>query len=160
MDQMERTLQDQITDWQFWNECKLHYKFYHQSDRNNKYSNNHDRNDYYYFSNHKEDDDKTFGGMYANDYITYCLTKNIDANDDDDSQGIGFYSWLLLKEKLNIALQIANALRYIHDCGFVYRDLKPQNTGLIHARDGARPTVVKLFDFGTCRPLPTRRSSI
>merc|ERR1712048_202597 len=67
--------------------------------------------------------------------------------------------WSILKEKVDIALQIAEALRYLHDCRFVYRDLKPSNTGLINHNDADAPTIVKLFDFGTCRRLPSEDSA-
>jgi serine/threonine protein kinase len=50
--------------------------------------------------------------------------------------------------KTQIALQLAEALRYLHDNRILFRDLKPHNVGF--TADGR----VQLFDFGLCRELP------
>ena len=49
--------------------------------------------------------------------------------------------------KLAILCQIASGLAYIHEKGFVHRDIKPQNI-LISSTD---PAVMKLADFGACK---------
>jgi serine/threonine protein kinase len=54
----------------------------------------------------------------------------------------------LLLERLNIALDIASALAYLHSKRIIYRDLKSDNIGF---DDAGR---LKLFDFGLSRSLP------
>jgi Protein kinase domain len=54
-------------------------------------------------------------------------------------------------EKIDLSLQIARGLDYLHDRDVLYRDLKPDNIG-IQTVDGRH--VVKIFDFGLCRELP------
>jgi len=72
------------------------------------------------------------------------------------------YNWrMILKGKINIALQIVNVLKYIHRSGYVYRDLKEQNIGLVRVQqpppssDGSC-LQVKLFDFGLSRKVPNK----
>jgi len=54
-------------------------------------------------------------------------------------------------DKLNVCLQLASALEYVHTKNIVYRDLKPQNIGFDDQG------VLQLFDFGLCRELTPSR---
>lgn len=61
----------------------------------------------------------------------------------------------LLALKANYALQIADALAYLHDRRILFRDLKPNNVGF--QKDD--PDTIQLFDFGLCRELPATADS-
>ena len=54
----------------------------------------------------------------------------------------------LLVERLQVAVEIASALEYLHENRIIYRDLKPGNVGF------SKTGEVKLFDFGLARLLP------
>lgn len=54
----------------------------------------------------------------------------------------------LFTERIKVAIDIADAMEYLHSKRIIYRDLKPANVGFDN--DG----VVKLFDFGLAVELP------
>lgn len=59
-----------------------------------------------------------------------------------------------LQDKVKIAHQLAEVLRYLHENRVVFRDLKPCNIGFSAVDDS-----LKLFDFGLSRKLPKRKMS-
>lgn len=61
-----------------------------------------------------------------------------------------------LKEAINIAAQICDALHALHEAGIIHRDLKPENI-MLAAGDGQVATV-KLLDFGVVKFLPIDRT--
>jgi serine/threonine protein kinase len=53
------------------------------------------------------------------------------------------------KDKLVLFCQLVSAVEHLNSKGFLHRDIKVQNTGIMHGKDG-KPQLV-LFDFGeTC----------
>ncbi len=72
------------------------------------------------------------------------------------------------KEKIDICLQLASALEYLHDRRVVYRDLKPPNIGFIaddwSPEQATNPpqsaTRVQLFDFGLSRELTSGHQTL
>lgn len=57
-------------------------------------------------------------------------------------------TWKQMMRKTSYALQISNALAYLHERRLLYRDLKPQNIGFM----GDNQTIC-IFNFGLCREL-------
>lgn len=53
-------------------------------------------------------------------------------------------------QKAQYALQLAEALRHLHEHRIIFRDLKPQNIGFAYGQTNR----IILFDFGLCRELP------
>lgn len=54
---------------------------------------------------------------------------------------------------IKIATRLAEALLYSHNNGIIHRDLKPENV-IVDIADANNP-MVKLIDFGLCKPIPT-----
>lgn len=55
---------------------------------------------------------------------------------------------------LQIAMQVAEGLRHLHQQDIIHRDIKPENVFLCRVpEDGRRRTMAKLIDFGLARPL-------
>ena len=52
-----------------------------------------------------------------------------------------------LMERIKIAMEIADAMHYLHSLGIVFRDLKPDNMGF------DEHGVMKIFDFGLAKEL-------
>jgi len=81
------------------------------------------------------------------DLLDETLDQRIDRWNQDQAFLDQRASDLRLLEKIQILVEVASALDYVHDHGVIFRDLKPNNIGLL---DGQ----VRLFDFGLSRELP------
>lgn len=60
-------------------------------------------------------------------------------------------SFNLTPQTLHIAHNITSGLLYLHSQGIVHRDVKPANIYLSRVVSGAKPSVVKLGDFGVVK---------
>ncbi|HEX5185584.1 MAG TPA: protein kinase [Nitrososphaeraceae archaeon] len=62
---------------------------------------------------------------------------------------------LSLKTILDIAIQIANGMQYIHEKGIIHRDLKPENilVKLEHRNSEVLSAVAKISDFGLIKKI-------
>lgn len=54
-----------------------------------------------------------------------------------------------------IGIQCLYAIKFVHDNGFIHRDIKPQNFLLGHEKDLERARIVHILDFGLARPFAT-----
>jgi serine/threonine protein kinase len=77
-----------------------------------------------------------------------------------DQRGLGVYQALSLdqdntrqlwKERMNVVLQVADGLAFLHSKRIIIRDLKPDNCGIDYQG------VVKIFDFGLAVPIEKKR---
>ncbi|CAI2297021.1 unnamed protein product [Caenorhabditis sp. 36 PRJEB53466] len=54
-----------------------------------------------------------------------------------------------------LGIQCLYSLKFMHDCGFVHRDIKPQNFMMGNEEDKERARIVHVLDFGLARPFAT-----
>src|SRR4029078_9695481 len=66
-----------------------------------------------------------------------------------------------VRQAADIMIQVADAIRYVHEKGVVHCDIKAENILLSSERSeaGRRMHRVKLLDFGLARPQTTTASS-
>lgn len=62
----------------------------------------------------------------------------------------------IFEDKLDISVQVADGLKFVHDNRIVHRDIKPGN---ILIRNIRGKTVAKLSDFGQCKILSDKDNS-
>jgi len=77
-------------------------------------------------------------------------------NDNEDEIALAaakFAKTSLLDERLDVVLQLADAIVYLHKQNVLHRDLKPDNIGF--DKDG----VLKVFDFDIARVVPSSKLS-
>lgn len=87
-------------------------------------------------------------------YIVMELLEGTDLADFLDEAVRLPYPWAV-----DIAIQILEALRQVHERGVIHRDLKPGNVILLHEADGSM--TVKIVDFGiSCLARSSEASSI
>jgi len=63
-------------------------------------------------------------------------------------------------QTLSIAKRIASALRYLHECKVIHRDVKPANIFLSTVDEYHAPSMVKLGDFGVTKWGDFRASAV
>ena len=73
----------------------------------------------------------------------------------DQSPTQKIQTWKHMMRKTSYALQLANALAYLHERKLLYRDLKPQNIGFI----GDNETIA-LINFGLCREVDAETGKV
>lgn len=83
------------------------------------------------------------------DKLTDTLDQRIARWKQEGNSHINNQDMLTLKSYYG--LQMADALRYLHDRRIIFRDLKPQNIGFKDTH------TIQLYDFGLCRELPDPR---
>jgi len=58
-----------------------------------------------------------------------------------------------------VALDIAKGMSFLHNCGLMHRDLKPQNI-LVVSLEPSQQVVVKIADFGVSKELPSSSAQV
>ena len=95
------------------------------------------------------DDGKHDGYFIVTDRLDTTLDKLIPEWKEQGSAEVAS-----MDERYKYALELADALKYLHGNRIAFRDLKPHNIGFDMAGR------IKLFDFGLCRELPSADESM
>ncbi|VEU44778.1 unnamed protein product [Pseudo-nitzschia multistriata] len=76
---------------------------------------------------------------------------SIHGSSEEDRNRDALAKSYLLEERVDVTLQLADALAYLHSKNVMHRDLKPDNIGF--DADG----ILKVFDFDIARVVPTSK---
>ncbi len=89
-----------------------------------------------------------YGMALADESTPYAVCEYIDGK--SLSAVLSEEGSLHWERAVKIAIQIAEAMGYAHDCGVIHRDLKPDNILLLSTPE---PDFVKLIDFGLAKAM-------
>jgi serine/threonine protein kinase len=82
-------------------------------------------------------------------YFVMELVKGVPITRYCDQENLG------TRERLNLFIQVCQAIQHAHQKGIIHRDIKPSHI-LVSLRDSAAPGVPKVIDFGIAKAIEGR----
>jgi len=99
---------------------------------------------------------------YVVNFVGYVLTSDkrclLTEFVELGSLGKYIHGDLPVEYKIRVSLDCARGMSFLHNCGMMHRDLKPDNL-LVVTMDPMSKVVVKLADFGTSREISSKEMS-